>query len=137
MLNTPTTDGVRRYRVVMLRGNTWATAVLIAGIAVATLAGCAGSAAEREPPNTEFLRMVTPEVDMTLWTEDELIRGGRQVCAELDSTNGDKDAVAAMLMAGVSSEDDPAIARAWMRDVSAIEAGAVLYFCPEWTSSYE
>lgn len=93
-------------------------------------------AVEQEPPKTKFLQMVTPEVDMTLWTEDELLRGARRVCAELDSTNGDKDAVAAMLMAGVSPQDDPAVARAWMRDVSAIEAGAVVYFCPEWESSY-
>lgn len=80
--------------------------------------------------------MVTPEVDTEIWSDAALLEGGRRVCEQLDSTNGDKDAVAGMLMSGMPSES-PAVLDAWMRDVSAIEAGAVLYFCPEWEGVYE
>lgn len=110
---------------------------LAAAIALGVgLAGCSFQE-PAEKPGAKFLTMVAPEVDRSLWSNTELVQGGRAVCDVLDSSNGDKGAVADMLMKGMSPDDDPEALDAWMRDVSAIEAGAVLYFCPEWASSYE
>lgn len=111
----------------------WLTGALAA---VAALTGCTGVADGADPPRVKFLRMVTPEVDMTLWTDEELVHAGRSVCAVLEEAGGDKDAVTAMHLSALSPSDSELMVKAWLRDVSAIEAGAVLYFCPEWEGSY-
>lgn len=110
------------------------TAMLGLTLGVTTVSACGVTfQPTKQAAQRDYLNEVKPYIIATdFWTDADLLKAGRGICRELNSTNGDPKAVAQMVMAGMSPTDNQEQMRIWTHDVASIEAGAVDHLCPQW-----